>query len=117
MAPASIQSKSAFMVPDKPSIAVLPFANISADPGQEVFADGLTEDLITALSRDAGLFVIARHSSFAYKGKSIDIRPIARNLGVRFILEGSARRVGARVRINVQLNDAVGGEGLMGRAF
>jgi TolB-like protein len=93
----------------KPSIAVLPFTNISNDPEQEVFVDGLTEDLITELSRNAELFVIARHSSFAYKGKSIDIRQIARELGVRYLLEGSARRANGRARINAQLIDALGG--------
>ena len=79
-------------MPAKPSIAVLPFTNMSGNPEQDVFTDGLTEDLITDLSRNAGLFVIARHSTFAYKGRSADIRLIARDLGVRYILEGSARR-------------------------
>jgi TolB-like protein len=93
----------------RPSVAVLPFINMSTDPEQEYFADGLTEDLITDLSRTAGLFVIARHSSFAYKGKSVDVRSIAGDLGVRYVLEGSARRAAGRVRINVQLVDAIGG--------
>lgn len=96
-------------LPDRPSIAVLPFADMSADPGQEYFVDGLTEDLITDLSRHPGLFVIARNSTFAYKGKATDVRRIARDLGVRYVLEGSARRAGGRVRINVQLIDATGG--------
>ena len=96
-------------LPDKPSIAVLPFANMSSDPEQEHFADGLTEDLITDLSRNAGLFVIARNSSFVYKGKSVDVRRIASDLGVRYLLEGSARRAAGKVRINVQLIDAIGG--------
>ena len=96
-------------VPVKHSIAVLPFTNLSNDPEHAFFADGLTEDLITDLSQAASLFVIARNSSFAYKGKSIDVRTIARDLGVRFVLEGSARRAGERVRINVQLVDAVAG--------
>ncbi|GAU86594.1 adenylate cyclase [Bosea sp. BIWAKO-01] len=87
-------------LPSKPSIAVLPFVNLSNDPEQESFADGLTEDLITDLSRNAGLFVIARNSTFAYKGKAMDVRGIAGELGVRFLLEGSARRAAGRVRIN-----------------
>ena len=96
-------------LPGKPSIAVLPFVNLSEDPSHESFADGLTEDLITDLSRNAGLFVIARNSTFAYKGKPNDVRHIARALGVRHVLEGSARRVGGKVRINVQLIDAIAG--------
>jgi TolB-like protein/class 3 adenylate cyclase len=96
-------------LPAIPSIAVLPFTNMSSDPEHEFFADGLTEDLITDLSQAQGLFVIARNSSFAYKGKSIDVRSIARDLGVRYVLEGSARRSGERVRINVQLIDALKG--------
>jgi class 3 adenylate cyclase len=93
-------------LPTKPSIAVLPFTNLSADTEQEFFADGLTEDLITELSKAPGLFVIARHSCFAFKNKSIDIRQVARELGVRYILEGSARRAASRIRINAQLIDA-----------
>jgi TolB-like protein len=93
--------------PDKPSIAVLPFENLGGDPEQEYFADGLAEDLITDLSQVTGLFVIARNSSFAYRGKSVDVRTIARSLGVRYVLEGSARRAAGRVRINVQLIDAI----------
>ena len=99
------------------SIAVLPFANLSNDPEHEFFADGLTEDLITDLSQAADLFVIARNSSFAYKGKSVDVRTIARDLGVRFLLEGSARRSGDRLRINVQLVDAVAGRQVWAERF
>ena len=99
-------------LPDKPSIAVLPFENMSGDPEQEYFADGITEDIITALSRVGWFFVIARNSSFAYKGRSVDVRQIARALGVRYILEGSVRKVGHRVRITAQLIDAVGGKHL-----
>ncbi len=88
------------------SIAVLPFTNMSSDPEQEYFADGLAEDLITDLSKVEGLFVIARNSTFTYKGKSVDIRSVARDLGVRYVLEGSVRRASARVRINAQLIDA-----------
>ncbi len=94
---------------DKPSIAVLPFTNMSGDPDQEYFSDGITEDIITDLSKIAGLLVIARNSSFAYKGKSVDVRTIGRELGVRSILEGSIRRNGNRVRITAQLIDASNG--------
>ncbi|WP_172221605.1 winged helix-turn-helix domain-containing tetratricopeptide repeat protein [Mesorhizobium sp. NZP2077] len=104
-------------LPDKPSIAVLPFVNLSNDPEQEAFADGLTEDLITDLSRAPGLFVIARNSTFAYKGKAMDVRAIAEELGVRYLLEGSARRAAGRVRINAQLVDAMSGEHLWAERF
>ena len=96
-------------LPDRPSIAVLPFDNLSDDPTQEYFADGMTEDLITDLSKISGLFVIARNSSFVYKGKSLDIRQVGRELGVRYVIEGSVRRIGDRVRINVQLIDSTTG--------
>jgi TolB-like protein len=99
-------------LPEKPSIAVLPFQNMSGDPDQEYFADGLTEDIITDLARQPWFFVIARNSSFAYKGEKIDVRQIARELGVRYVLEGSVRRVGNRVRVNVQLIDAAVGNHL-----
>ena len=95
--------------PEPPSIAVLPFNNISGDPEQEYFSDGITEDIITDLSKIAGLLVIARNSSFAYKGKSVDIRTVARELGVRSVLEGSIRRAGNRVRITAQLINAANG--------
>ena len=108
---------TALRLPAKPSIAVLPFTNMSGSKDGEVFADGLSEDLITDLSRNAGLFVIARHSSFAYKGKAIDIRVVARELGVRHLLEGSVRRVAERVRINVQLIDAIGGDHVWAERF
>jgi TolB-like protein len=104
-------------LPDKPSIAVLPFVNFSNDPEQESFADGLTEDLITDLSRNSGLFVIARNSVFAYKGKAMDVRGIAEDLGVRYLLEGSARRAAGRVRINAQLVDAVSSEHLWAERY
>lgn len=102
-------STMAFELPDKPSIAVLPFANLSNDKEQEYFADGLADDMITDLSKLPGLFVIARNSSFAYKGKPVDVREVARQLGVRYLLEGSVRRLGEKVRINAQLIDAVSG--------
>ncbi|OWZ91110.1 adenylate/guanylate cyclase domain-containing protein [Sinorhizobium sp. LM21] len=104
-------------LPARPSLAVLPFTNFSGQPEQDVFTDGLTEDLITDLSRNPGLFVIARHSTFAYKGKSPDVRAVARELGVRYILEGSARRAGGRVRINVQLIDAACGDHIWAERF
>jgi adenylate cyclase len=96
----------ALPLPDKPSIAVLPFANMSGDPQQEYFADGITDDLITGLSKISGLFVIARNSSFTYKGKPIDVRRVAEELGVRYVLEGSIQRASEQVRINAQLVDA-----------
>ena len=96
-------------LPDKPSIAVLAFTNMSGDPGQDYFSDGITEDIITDLSRFSELFVIARNSSFQYKGKLPDIRQVGRELGVRYVLEGSIRRAGDRVRISAQLIDAVTG--------
>jgi TolB-like protein/class 3 adenylate cyclase len=93
-------------LPDKPSIAVLPFQNMSGDPEQEYFSDGIVEDIITALSRFKSLFVIARHSSFTYKGKPVDVKQVGRELGVRYVLEGSVRKAGARVRITGQLIEA-----------
>ncbi len=102
-------AEMAFPLPDKPSIAVLPFANMSDDPDQEYFAQGMTDDLITDLSKVSGLFVISRNSTFAYKDSAVKIRQVAEELGVRFVLEGSVRRVGDEVRINVQLIDALTG--------
>jgi TolB-like protein/class 3 adenylate cyclase len=99
----------AFPLPDKPSIAVLPFANLSHDPEQEYFADGMTDDLITDLSKISGLFVIARNSAFTYKDKPVKVRQVAEELGVRYVLEGSVRKAGNRVRINAQLIDATTG--------
>jgi len=87
------------------SIVVLPFANLSSDPDQQYFADGITEDLTTDLSQIADMFVISRNTAFTYKGKSIDAKQIGRELGVRYLLEGSARRSGQQVRVNVQLVD------------
>ncbi len=93
-------------LPDKPSIAVLPFVNMSGDPEQEYFSDGITEDLITDLSKISGLFIIARNSVFTYKGKAIKVDQVGRELGVRYVLEGSVRKAGGRVRISAQLIDA-----------
>jgi adenylate cyclase len=104
-------------LPDKPSIAVLPFQNMSGDPEQEYFADGMVEDIITALSRFKSLFVIARNSSFTYKGKSPDIRQVGRELGVRYVLEGSVRKAGGRVRITGQLIEAATGAHLWADKF
>lgn len=103
------QRETSFPLLDKPSIAVLPFTNISGDPEEEYFADGLTDDLITGLSKISGLFVIARNSTFAYKGKPVKIRLVAKELGVRYVLEGSVYRVGNSVRINTQLIDPTTG--------
>jgi len=94
---------------ERPSIAVLPFDNLSGDPQQDYFADGITEDLTTDLSHVSGLFVVARNSSFAYKGRSVDLRTVAAELGVRYVLEGSVRQVGGQIRINAQLIDAHSG--------
>jgi adenylate cyclase len=108
MEPASVEHM-AFPLPDKPSIAVLPFDNLSDDPDQEYFADGMTDDLITDLSQLSELFVIARNSVFAYKGRPTKIAQVAEDLGVRYVLEGSVRRAGDQVRINAQLIDATTG--------
>jgi adenylate cyclase len=104
-------------LPDKPSIAVLPFANLSGDPEQEYFADGMVEEIITALSRIRSLFVIARNSSFTYKGRAVDVKQVGRELGVRYVLEGSVRKAGSRVRITAQLIDAATGVHLWADRF
>ena len=106
-----------FALPDKPSIAVLPFQNMSGDPEQEYFADGMVEDIITALSKLRWFFVIARNSTFAYKGKSPDIRQVTRELGVRYVLEGSVRKAGNQVRITGQLIDGVTGNHLWAERY
>jgi TolB-like protein/class 3 adenylate cyclase len=106
--PASIE-RMAFPLPDKPSIAVLPFTNMSDDPKQEYFVDGMTEDLITDLSKLTSLFVSARNSTFTYKGKAVKVRQVAEELGVRYVLEGSVRLAGSQIRINAQLVDATTG--------
>jgi adenylate cyclase len=107
--PSLLSAQTATPPPDKPSIAVLPFTNMSQDPEQEYFADGITEDIITDLSKVSGLLVIARNSSFAYKNQSPDVRRVCHDLGVRHVLEGSVRRAGGRVRINAQLIDGSSG--------
>ena len=106
----ALEANMAFPLPDRPSIAVLPFINMSDDPNQDYFADGMTEYLITDLSELSGLFVIARNSSFSYIGQQVKVRQVAEELGVRYVLEGSVRRAGGQVRINAQLIDAtIGG--------
>jgi TolB-like protein len=109
--------KPTLTLPDKPSIAVLPFTNLSSDPEQEYFADGMVEDIITALSRFKALFVIARNSSFVYKGRAVDVKQIGRELGVRYVLEGGVRKAANRVRITGQLVDAVTGAHLWAERF
>jgi adenylate cyclase len=99
-------SSPGLALPDRPSVAVLPFANLSRDPAQEYFSDGVTEDLITGLSKVSGLFVIARNSVFTYKGRAVNVGEVGRDLGVRYVLEGSIQRAGDRVRITAQLVDA-----------
>jgi TolB-like protein/class 3 adenylate cyclase len=101
--------RSSLPLPDKPSIAVLPFINLSGDPNQEYFADGVVEDIITGLARIKWVFVIARNSSFTYKGRAIDVKQVSRELGVRYVLEGSVRKASDRVRITAQLIDATSG--------
>jgi len=103
---AATKETPALALPDKPSFAVLPFANMSTDPEQEFFADGIAEDVITALSRYPSLFVIARNSSFTYKGRAVDVKQIGRELGVRYVLEGSLRKSGNRIRVTAQLVEA-----------
>ena len=103
---AAQKQKPTLALPNKPSIAVLPFQNLSADPDQEYFADGVVEDITMALSRFHWLFVIARNSSFTYRGRAVDVRQVGHELGVRYVLEGSVRKAGNRVRIAGQLIDA-----------
>jgi len=114
---AGIPENPPLALPDKPSIAVLPFDNMSNDPEQEYFADGMTDDLITDLAKISGLLVIARNSTFAYKGQSPDVREVARKLGVRYVVEGSVRKAGGRIRINAQLIDAETGTHLWAERY
>jgi adenylate cyclase len=107
----------ALPLPDRPSIAVLPFANLSSDPEQEYFSDGVADDIITELSRDRSLFVIARNSSFSYRGRAVDIKQVAREVGVRYVLEGRVRRYAGRVRVTAQLIDAVAGNHIWGERY
>ena len=112
-----VPKSAALPLPEKPSIAVLPFQNMSGDPEQEYFADGMVEEIITALSRIRWLFVIARNSSFTYKGQAVDVKQVGRELGVRYVLEGSVRKGGGRVRITAQLIDAANGAHLWADRF
>ena len=116
VAPAAID-KMAFPLPDKPSIAVLAFDNMSGDPKQEYFGDGIAEEIITALSKSNDLFVIARNSSFTYKGKPVKVQQVSKELGVRYVLEGSFKRSGERLRITAQLIDAVNGQHLWAERY
>jgi adenylate cyclase len=116
VAPASVE-KMALPLPDKPSIAVLAFDNLSGDPSQEYFSDGIAEEIITTLSKVGGLFVIARNSSFSYKGKPVKIQQVSEELGVRYVLEGSVRRSGDRVRVTAQLIDAIKGQHLWAESY
>ena len=104
-------------LPDRPSIAVLPFNNVSGDPEQEYFVDGITEDIITALSKWRWFLVIARNSTFAYKGKPVDLKEVSRDLGIRYVLEGSMRRAGQRVRVTSQLIDTSAGAHLWAECY
>ena len=113
----SAPGQSVLPLPDKPSIAVLPFQNLSGDPEQEYFADGMVEEIITALSRIRWLVVIARNSSFTYKGQAVDVKQVGRELGVRYVLEGSVRKAGDRIRISGQLIDAATGAHLWADRF
>src|SRR5206468_6413657 len=113
----STQAKPALPLPDKPSIAVLPFQNMSGDPEREYFADGIVEEIITALSRFRQSFVIARNSSFTFKGRAVDVKQVGRELGVRYVLEGSVRKSASRVRITAQLIDASSGAHLWADRF
>jgi TolB-like protein len=113
----TVQETPTLALPDKPSIAVLPFANMSGDPEQDYFADGMVDEIITALSRIRWLFVIADHSNFTYKGHTIDVKQVGRELGVRYVLEGSVQKDGRRVRISAQLIDALSGAHLWADRF
>ena len=117
MPKAAVETAPALALPDKPSLAVLPFQNMSGDPEQEYFADGMVEEITTAISRLPWLFVIARNSSFTYKGRVVDVKQVARELGVRYVLEGSVRKAGNRVRITGQLIDATTGNHIWADRF
>ena len=111
------KEKMAFPLPDKPSIAVLPFVNMSEDPKQEFFSDGITEEIITALSKVPRLFVISRNSTFTYKGKPVKVKQVSEELGVRYVLEGSVQRSGDQIRITAQLIDALTGHHLWAERY
>jgi len=109
--------KMAFPLPDKPSIAVLPFDNLSGDPEQEYFSDGITEEIISALSKNPKIFVIARNSTFTYKGKPVKVQQVSEELGVRYVLEGSVRKSGDEIRVTAQLIDALAGHHLWAERY
>jgi TolB-like protein len=111
------KAKMAYDLPEQPSIAVLPFVNMSGDPKEESFSDGITESIITALAKVPGLFVIARNSTFTYKGKPVKVKQVSEELGVRYVLEGSIQRSAARVRITAQLIDALTGRHLWAESY
>ncbi len=115
--PSSLRNQEALPLPDKPSIVVLPFVNMSDDPKQEYFSDGITEDLTSALSKISSLFVIARNSAFTYKGKAVKVQDIGREMGVRYVLEGSVRKADNQVRVTAQLIDVTTGEHLWSERF
>jgi len=114
--PAS-KEKMAHPLPDKPSIAVLPFVNMSGDPEQEYFSDGITEEIITALSKTPKLFIIARNSTFTYKGKPVNVQQVGRELGVKYVLEGSVRKAEDQVRVTAQLVEAQTGRHLWAERY
>ena len=116
MEAASVE-KMAFPLPERPSIAVLPFDNLSEDPKQEYFSDGITEEIISALGSVPKLFVIARNSTFTYKGKPVKVQQVAEELGVRYVLEGSVRKAGDKMRITAQLVDALNGHHLWSKRY
>src|SRR5262249_21966675 len=113
----ALRTAAALPLPDKPSIAILPFANMSNDPEQEYFGDGITEDITSSLSKISSLFVIARNSAFTYKGNAVKVQDVSRELGVRYVLEGSVRKAGDQVRITAQLIDATTGEHLWSERY
>src|SRR5262249_48493660 len=113
----TVDASLAPVLPDRPSVAVLPFKNMGGDPEQEYFADGMVEEIITALSRIKWLFVIASNSSFTYNGQAVDMKEVGGELGVRYVLEGSVRKSGSRVRITAQLIEAIGGTHLWAHHF
>src|SRR5262249_47401829 len=108
---------AALPLPDKPSIVVLPFTNMSNDPEQDYFSDGITEDITSSLSKIANLFVIARNSAFTYKGKAVKVQDVSKEMGVRYVLEGSVRKADNQVRVTAQLVDAMTGEQLWAERY
>ena len=114
---AGLSDKPSLALPDKPSIAVLPFTNMSGDTKQEYLSDGITESIITAVSKIHNLFVIARNSTFAYKGKAVKVQQVAQELGVQYVLEGSVQRSGDQLRITAQLIDALNGRHIWSQRY